>query len=287
MAIGIIALFQYQFRGEKSETYEHTLAVDGLKEIAIQTDSLGVEVAFVPSSDGKNAIRMAGKAKPEVIDQMKSARVNNGRLELRLKEKWHFGLFNFSGWNEKQSITVALTEDALKSLEQFKLSSDSGSVRVDDAAAVNGSVQTDSGSIKLSSLQGEVWSLKSDSGSIKLDSYDGSSLSMTSDSGSIHAGTVRAKLKASSDSGSITVDHLNGVPEVNTDSGSIRIVKDDDTGANVSSDSGSVRITIPASYSGSYDLKSDSGSIHNPDTVGTSGELIKVRTDSGSIRINQ
>lgn len=287
MAIGIIALFQYQFGGVKSKEYEHTLKLDGLKELAITSDSLGIEVEFVPSTDGSNSIHIAGKAKPEVIDQIKSARVNNGKLDLRMKEKWRIGFFDFSGWNDKQIVTVALTDEAQKSLEEFKLNSDSGSVRVDGAAAVNGSVQTDSGSIKLSSFQGEAWSLKSDSGSIKLDSYDGSNLSMTSDSGSIHAGTVRAKLKASSDSGSITVDHLSGVTEVKSDSGSIRIVKEDDTGANVSSDSGSVRITVPASYNGSYDLKSDSGSIHNPDPVGTSGELIKVRTDSGSIRINQ
>lgn len=287
MAIGIIALFQYQFGGVKSKEYEHTLALDGLKELAITADSLGVEVAFVPSTDGKNSIHLAGKAKPEVIDQIKSARVDNGRLELRMKEKWHFGLFDFSGWNDKQMITVALTEEDRKSLEVFKLSSDSGSVRVDGVMAVNGSVQTDSGSIKLGSFQGETWSLKSDSGSIKLDSFNGGSLSMASDSGSIHAGTIRAKLKTSSDSGSITVDHLSGAAEVKSDSGSIRIVKDDGTGANVSSDSGSVRITVPAAYSGSYDLKSDSGSIHNPDPVGTSGELIKVRTDSGSIRIYQ
>lgn len=248
VAIGIIALFQNH--GMKSKAYTHTLRLDDhMRGISIIGDSHALEVNFVSNTEGSNSIRVEGKAKPEVIDLIETAKVENGELNLRFKEKWHWGLFDFSGWNEKQIITVLLTDEAMKSLESFKVSSDSGS--------------------------------------IKLDRYEGNSLSITSDSGSIHAGTVRAALKAASDSGSITVDHLTGASEVKSDSGSIRIVKDDEVGANVSNDSGSVRITVPASYSGSYDLKSDSGSIHNPDPVGTSGELIKVRTDSGSIRIIQ
>lgn len=288
MAIGVIALFQYQFGGVKSKEYAHTLKLDNnMHELSIATDSLGLEVDFIPSTDGSNSIHIEGKAKPEVIDQIKNARVENGKLNLRLKEKWHFNFFDFSGWNDKQVVTVTLTDEAMKSLESLKLNSDSGSVRVNGAKAANSSIEADSGSIKVGSFEGGTLSLKSDSGSIKLDSFTGSSLALQSDSGSIHAGTVLAEVKVSSDSGSITIDHLTGKIVAKSDSGSIRIVKDDGTGADVKSDSGSVRIGVPASYSGSYDLKSDSGSIHHPDPVGTSGELIKVRTDSGSIRINQ
>jgi hypothetical protein len=286
VAIGILALYQMQFGGAKSKAYAHTLRLDDrMREISIVSDSLALEVNFIADGEGSNSIRVEGRAKPEVIDLIKTAKVENGKLNLRFKEKWRWGLFNFSDWNQKQVITVSLTDEAMQSLGLLKVVNDSGSVSVNGAAALESIIGSDSGSIRLGELQGDTLTVKSDSGSIKMDGYAGNSLSITSDSGSIHTGTVRAKLKASSDSGSITVDRLTGASEVRSDSGAIRIVKDDETGADVSNDSGSVRITVPASYSGSYDLKSDSGSIHHPDPVGTSGELIKVRTDSGSIRI--
>ncbi|SFF16404.1 Putative adhesin [Paenibacillus catalpae] len=288
MAIGIIAIFQYQFGGVKSKEYTHTLKLDdNMQELSIESDSLGLEVNFVPSTDGSNSIHVEGKAKPEVIDQIKNARVENGKLDLRMKEKWRMNFFDFSGWNDKQLVTVSLTDEAMSSLESFKLDSDSGSVRVNGAKAVNSSVATESGSIRLGSFEGDKLSLKSDSGSIKLDSFTGSSLALSSESGSIHAGTVVAELRASSDSGSITIDRLNGKSVVKSDSGSIRIMKEDTAGADVNSDSGSVKIDLPASYGGMYDLDSDSGSIHKPEQKGTSNEVIKVRTDSGSIRISQ
>ncbi|GLX69697.1 DUF4097 family beta strand repeat-containing protein [Paenibacillus glycanilyticus] len=288
VAIGIMALLQYQFGGAKSKEYDYTLKLeDQLQELSIINNSLGLDINFVPSTDGSNSIRFEGKAKQEIIDQIKSARVQNGQLNIRLKDKWHFTFFDFSGWNDKQLVTVTLTEEAMRSLDTFKLISDSGSIKVNGAKAANGVVASDSGSVKLDSFEGSTLSLKSDSGSIKLDSFTGNSLSIHSDSGSIHAGTVAAELNATSDSGSITVDHLSGKAVVRSDSGSIRIVKDDTTGADVNSDSGSVKIQIPVTYSGMYDLDSDSGSIHKPDQQGTSGEIIKVRTDSGSIRISQ
>ena len=288
VAIGILALFQNQSDGMKSKAYDHTIRLDDhMQEIAIVSNSLALEVHFVADGNANNSIRIEGKARSEVIDSIKTAKVENGKLNLPFKEKWRWSLFSFSGWNEKQVITVSMTDEAMQSLGLLKVTSDSGSVMVDGAAAVESVIESDSGSIRLGDLQGEALAVKSDSGSIKLGSFIGTDLSIRSDSGSIHTGTVRATLKASSDSGSITIDQLTGASEVKSDSGSIRIVKDDETGAVVSNDSGSVRITIPASYSGSYDLKSDSGSIRNPDPVGTSGELIKVRTDSGSIRIVQ
>ncbi|WP_244226688.1 DUF4097 family beta strand repeat-containing protein [Paenibacillus protaetiae] len=129
--IGVVALLQNQFGGTKSKEYDHTLRFDGnLQELAVATDSLGLQVDFVKSTDGSNSIHLAGKAKQEIIDQINAAKVENGRLNLRLKEKWHFGLFDFSGFNDKQIMTVSLTDEAMQSLETLKLVSDSGSVRV-------------------------------------------------------------------------------------------------------------------------------------------------------------
>jgi hypothetical protein len=288
VVLGAIALLQYTVGDEKSEAYAHTVPLgDQVREIRIDSNSLALDINFVASADGDNTVRIEGQAAPEIAGRIKSAEVENGVLHLQFKEswRWRFGLFNLHKWNEKQTVTVSLTDEAMASLESFKVNADSGSVMVNGAAVRESVIETDSGSIRIGSLRGDAATVKSDSGAIRLERFEGGSLSLRSDSGSIHAGAVTASLNARSDSGSITIDHLNGVGEIESNSGPVRVVKDDDSGMDVSSDSGSVRITVPASYSGSYDLKTDSGSIHHPDPVGTSGETIKVRTDSGNIRI--
>lgn len=290
VVIGIIALLQFAFGDEKSEAYEHTVPLgEQVREIRIESNSLSLDINFVAGSSEQSSVRIEGQAAPEIVGRIKSARVENGVLHLRFKESWRWGLglFNFTQWDEKQTVTVSLTDEAMASLESFKVNADSGSISVSGAAVREGEIETDSGSIRIGSLRGDAVTVRSDSGGIRVERFEGGSLSIRSDSGGIHAGTVSASLKAVSHSGGITIDHLNGVGEIKTDSGSIRVVKDDDTGMDVTSDSGIVQITVPASFSGSYDLKSDSGSIRHPDPVGASGEVIKVRTDSGSITIEQ
>ncbi|PWW08716.1 putative adhesin [Paenibacillus cellulosilyticus] len=289
--VGIVALIQYKF-GDKSASldYDRTWTFDNteLKELTIVSDSMGLDVKFVKSTDGSNSVRITGRAKEDVVDEVKSTDLEDGQLKIDLKGKWRFNLFDFSAFrSNNQSVTVTLTDEARKSLETLNISADSGSLNAAGAAARNGTFKSDSGSIRLEGFEGDTLSLKSDSGSIKLSDYQGTELSIKSDSGSIHGENIRAEVKASSDSGSITFDRLSGTAQVSSDSGRIELTKEDSTGANVKSDSGSVRIEVPASYSGTYDLKSDSGSVREPDQHGTSGEVIKVRTDSGSIRVEQ
>ena len=290
VAIGIAALLNYTVRDEKVTSYTHTIPLgEPLREIRIDSDELAVDVTFVASASGEGAVRIGGKAASGIVERLQSVRVENGVLHLQFKEPWRWRLnfFDFGALNEKQTVTVEMTDEALAALESFKASSDSGSLHINGAAARESNIVSDSGAIRIDSLRGEDVTVKSDSGSIRLERFEGGSLSLRSDSGSIHAGTVIASLKAVSDSGSITIDHLTGTGEFRSDSDSIRVVKDDDTGLVATSDSGSVRIKVPDSFNGTYDLSSDSGSIRHPDPAGTSGEVIKVRTDSGSIRIEQ
>lgn len=295
IVIGVIALLYYGTNnasgGATSVEYDHKVHLgQEMREIRIETDNLSLDVNFVASTTGGNSVHIQGKAPEEIVEQIRSAAVENGVLHLRFVEKkpwFKRGFIQFGRWNEKQRITVSLTDEAMASLQVFKASSDSGSLSVNGAAVQESVITADSGSIRLGSLQGGTLTVKTDSGSIRLEQYEGKSLSLRSDSGSIHAGIVHAGLTAHSDSGSITINELAGAGNIRTDSGAIRIVKGDDTGAVVTSDSGSVRMTVPASYSGSYDVKSVTGSVRFPDPVGTSGEVIKVRTGSGSIQIHQ
>jgi hypothetical protein len=289
--VGVVALIQYQFGGnDRSVDYDRTWTFDNneLQELTIATDSMGLDVKFVKSTDGSNSVRITGHAREDIVDKVKSTELGDGRLNIDLNGKWHWGFLNFSEFRSgDQSVTVALTDEARKTLRTLDISGDSGSLKVTGAAALNGNIASDSGSIRLEGYEGRELSVKSDSGSIRLNNYQGDTLSIKSDSGSIRAENVRAELQAASDSGSITIDRLNGTAEVSTDSGQIQLTKEDGSGANVTSDSGSVRIVVPASYSGTYDLKSDSGSVYDPDQRGTSSEVIKVRTDSGSIRVER
>lgn len=289
--VGILVFVQYQFGGSrKSVDYDRTWTFDNkeLQELKIATDSMGLDVKFVKSTDGSNSVRIVGRAKEDIVDTIKSTELEGGELDIDLNGKWHIGFPSFSDFKSShQAITVTLTDEAARALETLNISGDSSSLSVTGASALNGSIKSDSGSIRLENYEGKALSVKSDSGSIKLNDYQGDTLSLKSDSGSIRAENVRAEVKAASDSGSITIGRLNGTAELSSDSGHIELVKEDSTGANVKSDSGSVRIEVPASYGGTYDLKSDSGSIREPDQHGTSSEVIKVRTDSGSIRVEQ
>lgn len=291
VAIGIAALLYYtvSIKTENSERYEHRISLgDPVREIRIESGSLDLDIRFAASPSGDNAVRIEGKASPEIVERIRSAEVENGVLNLQFKEprRWHWNFYAFRT-NGKQNVTIELTEEAMAALESFRADADSGSLRVSGAVARESVITSDSGSIRIDSLKGNDATVRTDSGSIRLERFEGGSLSLRSDSGGIDAGTVNADLKAGSDSGGIRVERLNGYGEIRTHSGSVHVVKDDDTGMDVTTDSGSVRITVPASYSGTYDLLSDTGSVSHPEPVVTSDEVIRVRTDSGSIRIER
>lgn len=75
--------------------------------------------------------------------------------------------------------------------------------------------------------------------------------------------------------------------DLQTDSGSIRLHKNDTSDAEIQADSGSVYVRLPASFAGSLDLKSGSGKITAPEAKNETRDLVKVRTDSGKIEIEQ
>ncbi|MBN2980790.1 DUF4097 family beta strand repeat-containing protein [Cohnella algarum] len=125
------------------------------------------------------------------------------------------------------------------------------------------------------------------SGSVKLQDVKGERLTAKSDSGSIQAERIEAELEVSSDSGSIQFQGLTGKSAISSDSGSVRLDKLDDSDADIKTESGSVKIDLPASFAGFYDLQSDSGSIRAPESKRETNGYIKVRTDSGSIRVDE
>jgi|HigsolmetaAR203D_1030402.scaffolds.fasta_scaffold01357_2 hypothetical protein len=288
VVIGIAALLHYAFGFGRIENYSHTVPLgEGVREIRIDSDSLELDVRFVKSATGENAVRIAGKASSGIVKRIRAAEVADGVLHLRFGEprllRWNFSVFE--AMDGQQTVTVELTEEAMSALDSFRVNSGSGSLRTSGAAARQLVIHSDSGNIRIDGLRSDAATVQSDSGSIRLERFEGGSLTLRTDSGNIQASAVNARLNAVSDSGNITIDRLAGAGEIRTDSGSVRVVKEDVTGLDVASDSGNVRITVPASFGGIYDAASDSGTVERPDSAGTSGEIIRVRTNSGSIRI--
>ncbi|MGG1312750.1 DUF4097 family beta strand repeat-containing protein [Cohnella laeviribosi] len=249
IAIGCAALF-YLYSGTTSEDYRHEwkLGPGELRELAIRSRSQGLNVEFEAAGQGADSIVMEGKAEPETVKRLSEAQIRDGRLELDLDPRESFRFFDWGSWNERHHVTVRLSDP--ETLEKLQLRADSGSIRLTGASA---------GSAELST----------DSGSIRIQNYKGGRLVLKSDSGSVEAERIEAELAVSSDSGSI------------------QLRKADTSSAEIHSDSGSVKVYLPAAFDGFYELQSDTGSIRAPEQKGISPEVIKVKTDTGSIRIEQ
>ncbi|GIO12873.1 hypothetical protein J19TS2_24280 [Cohnella xylanilytica] len=269
VGIGGAALYGFNF-GKPLNEYHHKweFRSGDLKELSIAFDSQASTIEFQPSADGKNSVLIEGKAKQEIIDRIGNVRVSGGALKIDMKERFRWFNFNFGPFvNDKQHVVVTLTEEAAAALDTLRFSTDAGSMTVNGAEARAADFSTDAGSIRVDGFEGETLKLHTDAGRI--------------------AGTdIRADLNAKTDAGSIDIQHLTGTAKLSTDSGSVKLLKDDTTGADIKTDAGSVRVQIPESYEGTFDLKTDAGSVTAPDAKGTSPEVIKVRTDAGSIRVS-
>jgi len=284
IGLGGAAYYKFQF-SEPLKAHSQTWAFDEgeLHELAIVGDAKRLDVRFVQSADGKNSVKLDGKEEKEVISRLSDVTLEGGKLELNLKPKFKLFNLSFNFGSEKQTIVVALS--GAGRLDAVTVKSDSGSVTVDGPKAQTVKIGSDSGSLKASNIVAGTLEMKADSGSVKLSGIQSEQLSVKTDSGSIKADGVTADATASSDSGSIQFASLHGAATIKSDSGSVKLQKTDTASSSVKTDSGSVRVELPAAFAGQYDLRSDSGSIHAPDSPGQTADVLKVRTDSGSIRV--
>ncbi len=145
-------------------------------------------------------------------------------------------------------------------LGKTHVASKSGSIEIDDAAAVD--ARTHSGSVRVGECAGDCRVVVT-SGKIRLGRVGNAALNNVS--------------------GSITVDVAHA-GEVKTVSGTVRVGTSATGLLKIRSISGTVEIAVPVGRTPATRLKSISGSIHNDCDQGTDGE-IDVKTVSGTIRI--
>lgn len=269
IGVGGATVYGFKFDKELPDYRQQwTFGSNELRNLSVALNSSSAAVDFVPSTDGSNSILIEGKAEQKVIDRLKQAKIVDGSLKLDLDEKGTWFNFSLDFRSDKQHITVALTDQAAQALDSVLIDSDWGALTANGIKARNTTISNDAGSIHVSGIEGDQVTIKSDAGSI-------------------HASNIKGALKVSSDTGSISIDHLTGTASIASDTGSIKLTKDDPSGADIKSDTGSVRVQLPTTFGGTFDLRSDTGSIHAPESKGTSGEIVKVRTDTGSIRITE
>jgi DUF4097 and DUF4098 domain-containing protein YvlB len=288
VGIGGAALYGFNF-GDDIPSYQEkwTFGDNELSRLSIEGDLGAMDVRFLPSTNGVNSIEIEGQAEEDIARSVHNSRIRDGLLDLNLKPAGtHFFNLNFKVFKTEQSVTVRLTPEAASSLEQLTLSNDAGSLRVSGAKAQSADISTDAGIIDIDDFDGTQLKLASDAGKISVADIH-ADLDIKSDFGRIRAERVVGSMVVSADTGSIQIEHLTGTAKLSVDSGSVKLLKDDTSSADIKTDTGSVSVQLPSSYGGSFDLKTDSGSVHAPDAKGTTDDKIKVRTDTGSIRITE
>jgi DUF4097 and DUF4098 domain-containing protein YvlB len=273
--IGLAGVISYDWKTtENLPEFEKqwTFSAADLRKLNIVSD-YQVNVSFVKSTDGTNSISLKGQGTDKMIEKIMSTEISSQSLQLDLvqtpKKYFTLNFFDFRWVDGKEEIIISMTDDAL--LESLKLKLDSDKLTVTDAAIV-----------KVADVQMTV-----DSGNLILNNFKSDRLDIDIDSGNFTGNIVTADITASVYSGNIKLENTTGRSSISVDSGSIRLYKLDNTNAEISVDSGNVYVQVPTSFAGFYDLQADSGNIDSPDPKRESKDYIKVRTDSGNIKIEQ
>jgi hypothetical protein len=273
--IGLAGVISYDWKTtENLPEFEKqwTFSAADLRKLNIVSD-YQVNVSFVKSTDETNSISLKGQGTDKMIEKIMSTEISSQSLQLDLvqtpKKYFTLNFFDFRWVDGKEEIIISMTDDAL--LESLKLKLDSDKLTVTDAAIV-----------KVADVQMTV-----DSGNLILNNFKSDRLDIDIDSGNFTGNIVTADITASVNSGNIKLENTTGRSSISVDSGSIRLYKLDNTNAEISVDSGNVYVQVPTSFAGFYDLQADSGNIDSPDPKRESKDYIKVRTDSGNIKIEQ
>lgn len=263
--IGLAGMaYQHFDFGDELPSYQHkwTFEQGGLQNLLIDSD-YDVELEFIDSPDGTNYVEINGKMNQKTIDAVKAAQISAGTLKLDLEDKFEWTFFSINFQSTKQRITVALNDQ--DELDRIGFESDSS----------NGTFR---------GLRAGDIDLSIDSGNIRVDQFEGT-LTAKSSSGNITANQVKGTVKATSNSGDIRFNRFTGDGSFKSNSGNITLSEQRSDNLDISVGSGNATLSADAEFKGYYDLQSGSGNTTAPDSPRQTQDLIKVRANSGNIRI--
>ncbi len=213
-------------------------------------------------------------------------------------EKWGFG-FNYSG----VTTTIYLP---ITSIETATISNDTGSITMgEEFSFTTATVDNDTGSINWNANVSQSIKLSNDTGTVTIEKGTYGSLDASTATGSLKISNASiasqiitktstgstyltdvtgASLNAKCSTGSLHIKKTTVTGDFNleTNTGSINFDQADATNIYAETDTGSIKGTLLTSKQ--FDAKSDTGSVHVPESDSTKG-VCRLRTDTGSINI--
>lgn len=180
-----------------------------------------------------------------------------------------------------------------------KLDTSGGSIRATDIEG-NLTADTSGGSIKVASIKGSAM-LDTSGGSISVDDVTGNVEASTS-GGSVSVRNVAGDLRAESSGGSIEIDNAGGRVEADTSGGSIRasFAPGNQRGGSLETSGGGISVTLDPNANLSIDASGNSVSCdipvlvqglklprkHLSGNIGAGGEMLRMSTSGGGVRIS-
>lgn len=280
--IGIAGMAYEGFQfADKLPYFEKQWQLDSIQELRIKSDS-NMDMKFIASQDGSNYIEVAGNMKQELIDRLEASEVSGPKVSLDLThpESWSFFTVDFQSTD--QAITVALADTELMERLQVELGHSNGSFSGLQANQIE--LTTVSGNLKLDSATTKQLDMQTTSGNITLSALTGSArLKVTS--GNIKADSVQGELQVQAFSGNVTFRDFQGSGVIKATSGNVTLQDQRSDQLDITAHSGNVTLSVDPAFKGIYDLKADSGTIKAPDSPMETTDVIKIRVNSGNIRI--
>ena len=300
LTVGLVGFCLIGFNVANLSTIEKedkTYKVDDISFTNIEINEITSSVTFIKSNDGE--------CKIECVETEKISHevtVSDGTLRLITKDttKW-FDFMKFGNWNLTTKVYLPET-----TYENIKVSNKTGSITMPkDFSFTTANVDNSTGSITWKANVTNDFTAINQTGSIKISDSVFGSIDAKASTGSINMDnvTVNALLKAKCSTGSInikdsTMENLtlecstgsikleeavaSKHMDLETTTGSIKGTEIDAETIDGETDTGSIKLSLLTSKI--FDCRSDTGSVHTPESDVTKG-LCKLRSDTGSITV--
>jgi lia operon protein LiaG len=264
--------------------------IDGINEITIDTDSVGVRVISYDGNEVKAQLK--GSADKNSLPELSINKASD-KIQIKVASKHSLVFFGFMNLDfdvyipakYAQNLMVESSSGSIDlssfSLSELQCTAQSGSLKVKDVTAKRIILDCSSGSINASNVKGSIVS-KCHSGSTKLSDIESSDVDVSTTSGSIVLDGELGTIKAEAVSGSIKADiaKLAGDISMKNTSGSCRISLPSDAKFQIKANttSGGIHCSFP--------VTGDTGDHYIDGNVNNGTTKITLKSVSGSISIN-
>lgn len=262
--IGVVGMSSNKFNFGDDLTEYHqkwNLDTDTLSHLVINSE-YDTDIEFVHSSDGTQSIEIQG-ALDDNIEQLEQIRLENGKLEINMiDDSIHFISVSFR--SHKVHLTVSLPNENPLTDVNVDFNSSNGTV---------------------SNLTAQNVDLTASSGNLTLQSIIAKQLKIDLHSGNLTGTDIQSDTTTSVGSGNTKFINYSGIGNFSAQSGNIKLIQKGPSSLELSSKSGNVTVTPDPNFKGSFELITKSGNVHSPESLRESNDLIKVRTNSGNIKV--